>query len=199
MASVHSDLLDVVVIGGGWSGILVCKYAKEHGLKVAVLEQRESIGGVWCFSENPAVTTVMKTTKTSSSATTTEMSDFPMPDEIGEFPKHDDIYKYLNSYVEHFKLKDNFRFNCKVKHVRKYDTSWNTEVEGGQIYRSKNIAVCSGKHIGQVDVCMWGKDRVVKRLFTTSIKALSIKLYCVPSFQLHFAFLHFQSKDYKTN
>ncbi|XP_065065515.1 4-hydroxybenzoate brominase (decarboxylating)-like [Rhopilema esculentum] len=146
MASVHSDLLDVVVIGGGWSGILICKYAKEHGLKVAVLEQRKNIGGVWCFSENPAVTTVMKTTKTSSSATTTEMSDFPMPDKIGEFPKHDDIYKYLNSYVEHFKLKDHFRFNCKVKCVRKYDTSWNIEVEDGQIYRSKNIAVCSGIH-----------------------------------------------------
>ena len=144
MASVQSDVLDVVVIGGGWSGLLICKYAKEHGLSCVVLEKRDDVGGVWYYSDDSDTTTVMKTTQTSSSSTTTEMSDFPMPEEIGEFPKHDDIHKYLKSYYKRFDLQTNFRFNCTVKHVRKFGTIWTTETADGQVYRSRNIAVCSG-------------------------------------------------------
>ena len=144
MASVDSGLLDVVVIGGGWSGLLICKYAKEAGLSVLVLEKRDNIGGVWYYSDDSDTTTVMKTTKTSSSSTTTEMSDFPMPEEIGEFPKHDDVYKYLKSYYKRFGLEANFRFNCTVNHVQKSGNVWSTETDDGHIYRSSNIAVCTG-------------------------------------------------------
>ena len=148
MASVQSDLiLDVIVIGGGWSGLLICKYAKEHGLDVLVLESRDDVGGVWYYSDDPNTTTVMKTTKTSSSSTTTEMSDFPMPVDVGEFPKHDDVYRYLKSYYKNFNLEKNFRFNCTVKHAAKSGFVWTTETTDGRIYRSKNLAVCSGNFI----------------------------------------------------
>lgn len=144
MASVEGDILDVVVLGGGWSGLLACKYAKEHGLSVLVLEKRDDIGGVWNYSDDIGTTTVMKTTRTSSSSTTTEMSDFPMPEEIGEFPKHNDILAYLKSYYDQYEMHENFRFNCIVKQVSKLGRVWTTATEDGRIYRSENIAVCTG-------------------------------------------------------
>ena len=49
MASANEDVIDVVIIGAGWSGLLCCKYVREHNLTVKVLEQRDDVGGVWKF------------------------------------------------------------------------------------------------------------------------------------------------------
>ncbi len=145
MAAVHDDILDVLVVGGGWSGLLACKYAKEHNLTVRVLEKRDKIGGVWCYTEDVSTPTVMKTTSCSSSSSVTEMSDFPMPEEIGEFPKHEDVFDYLLDYYEHFQLERHIIFNCSVNRAEKSGTIWNVETESGVLYRSRNLAVCTGE------------------------------------------------------
>ena len=54
------EINDLIVIGAGWSGLLACKYAKENGLNVVVLEGRENIGGVWKFSEDPEILLQLK-------------------------------------------------------------------------------------------------------------------------------------------
>jgi len=54
------EIVDLIVIGAGWSGLLACKYAKENGLNVVVLEGRENIGGVWKFSEDPEILLQLK-------------------------------------------------------------------------------------------------------------------------------------------
>eukprot|EP00794_Sanderia_malayensis_P008902 gene8902-9853_t len=147
MAAVRNDdTLDILVIGGGWSGMLACKYALEHDLTVLVLEKRPSIGGVWCYSDDPQIPTVMKNTRTSSSTSVTEMSDFPMNEKIGEFPKHTDIYEYLLDYYAHFRLEKCFVFNCEVKQVRKLGKIWNIQTTKGDVYRSRNLAICTGVH-----------------------------------------------------
>jgi hypothetical protein len=46
---------------------------------VLLLEAREDLGGVWRFTPDPDIATVMETTITSSSACVTEASDYPLP------------------------------------------------------------------------------------------------------------------------
>ncbi len=87
--------MDVIIIGAGWSGIYACKYAIENGLKPVVLERRSEIGGVWNYSDDPAITTVMKSTISSSSRIVTEASDFFMDESVGHFMHHRDIIQYL--------------------------------------------------------------------------------------------------------
>lgn len=146
MSSAQDEILDVVVVGAGWSGLLACKYALEEKLTVRVLEKRECIGGVWSFSPDPEITTVMKSSTTSSSSTVTEISDFPMPGNIGEFPKHWDIYKYLNDFANKHSLKRNIHFKCDVKRASKLNGIWNIETADNKEYRAKNMIVCSGVH-----------------------------------------------------
>lgn len=98
MAKSRIVFRDVIVVGAGWSGLLACKCVLEEGLTVMALEKRSDVGGLWCFTEDSDVITVMRNTKTTSSSSVTEMSDFPMPEEIGQFPKHEDVLKYLKSY-----------------------------------------------------------------------------------------------------
>ena len=137
---------DVTVIGGGWSGLVACKYMLEEDLSVVVLEKREDIGGVWLYSDNPNITTVMKTTRCTSSSTVTEMSDFPMPEEIGVFPHHTDVLKYLHTYVDHFNLMPHIRFSTPVKKTEKKGDTWWVECENGEKYTSSRLVVATGLH-----------------------------------------------------
>ena len=88
---------------------------KEEGLSVVALERRGDIGGIWLYSDDPSITTVMKTTRTTSSSTVTEMSDYPMPEEIGQFPHHTDIHQYLHAYADHFNLMPHIQLNIAVQ------------------------------------------------------------------------------------
>ena len=135
---------DVTVIGAGWSGLLAVKYMLEEGLSVRALEKRDSLGGVWYYSDDRSINTVMKSTVASSSTTVTEMSDFPMPKEIGPFPHHTDILQYLHSYADNFHLKQHIQFNIHVASVIKQNNLWHTKSRDGRVYVSKFVVVSSG-------------------------------------------------------
>ena len=137
---------DVTVIGAGWSGIVACKYMLEEGLSVVALEKREDIGGVWLYSDDPNITTVMQSTRTTSSSTVTEMSDFPMPEEIGMFPHQKDIWNYLHSYAETFNLMPHIKLNTEVETVEKKGETWHVSCSNGDVFTSKYLVVASGEH-----------------------------------------------------
>ena len=137
--------IDVIIVGGGWSGMLACKHMIEGGLNPLVIEKRKSFGGVWRFSNDPEVATVMKTTETTSSRSATEMSDFPMKDEYGQFPKHDQILEYLKDYGDKFNIWQYFRYGQHVKKIQKTEDCWQVETNQAT-YQSKYLIVASGVH-----------------------------------------------------
>lgn len=135
---------EVIVIGAGWSGLLACKCMLEEGLTVVALEKRSDVGGLWCYTEDPDIITVMQNTKSTSSSCVTEMSDFPMPEEIGQFPKHAGVLNYLNSYCDAFNLWSHIRLDHCVMKVTKEDEIWRVRCENGQQFTSKFLIVCTG-------------------------------------------------------
>ena len=135
---------DVTVIGAGWSGLVTCKSMLEEGLSVVAIEKREGIGGVWRYSDDPTIPTVMKSTCCTSSTTVTELSDFPMPEEIGMFPHNIDVREYLESYAEKFNLMPHIRLNTGVSQVKKVDKTWHVTSSNGDIYTSTNLIIATG-------------------------------------------------------
>ena len=144
MAGSKAVFTEVIVIGGGWSGLLACKCMLEEGLTVVALEKRTDVGGLWCYSDDPEIITVMQTTKATSSSSVTEMSDFPMPEEIGQFPKHDDVLTYLKSYCDTFNLWPRIRLNHCVNKVTKEEELWLVSCENGRQFTSKFLIMCTG-------------------------------------------------------
>ena len=144
MASLtNNKIYDVLIIGGGWSGLLMCKYALEQGLEPIVLEKRSNIGGIWNFSPDARVVTVQESTCTTSSPSLTEMSDFPIPMEMGDFPHHTAVAHYLGMYATHFNLWERIVFNVSVEQVEKRGEHWEITASDS-VYRSRNVSVCSG-------------------------------------------------------
>ena len=137
---------NVTVLGAGWSGLVACKYMLEEGLSVVALEKREDIGGVWLYSDDPNTITVMRTTRCTSSSTVTEMSDYPMPEEIGMFPHHTDIHRYLRAYANHFNLMPHIKFNTAVCKAEKRGDMWCVQCENGDVYTSSYLVVATGLH-----------------------------------------------------
>ena len=146
MAKNLNNIHDVTVIGAGWSGLVSCKSMLEEGLSVVAIEKREGIGGVWRYSDDPSIPTVMKTTCCTSSTTVTEMSDFPMPEEIGMFPHNIDIKEYLESYTEEFNLMPHIRLNTSVSEVKKVGETWHVTCSNGDMYTSTYLIVATGAH-----------------------------------------------------
>ena len=143
--------VDVLIIGAGWSGLVSCKYMLEEGLSVIVLEKRSHFGGVWRYDDDPKIPTVMRSTQCTSSSTVTEMSDFPMPEEMGMFPHHTDVLEYLQSYAEEFKLQEHMRFNADVDRVEWQKisesppaTRWMITCLNGKSYQSKFLIMATG-------------------------------------------------------
>ena len=136
-------IYDVLIVGGGWSGLLMCKYALEQGLEPLVLEKRSNIGGVWNFSPDTSIVTVQECTSTTSSPSLTEMSDFPMPVEMGDFPHHTAIEHYLRLYATHFNLWERIILDTTVEQVEKSGEYWEVSTSDS-VYIGKNVSVCSG-------------------------------------------------------
>ena len=135
---------EVVIIGAGWSGLLACKSMLEEGLTAVTLEKRPDVGGLWNYTDDPSIITVMKNTKTTSSSTVTEMSDFPMPEEIGQFPKQEDVLSYLKSYCDAFDLWPHIRLGHCVIEIAKADKFWRVRCENEQLFESKFLIICTG-------------------------------------------------------
>jgi dimethylaniline monooxygenase (N-oxide forming) len=143
---------DVIILGAGWSGLMACKYCLTEGLKTLVLESRDTVGGVWAYTEDDRFGGVMKTTQTTSSRCITEISDFPMPAYYPDFPSHDQILAYLKSYCLEFHLNDHIRRKCPVSSLERDYSFWRIRCSDGTQYRSNNVILSTGVHQRPNDV-----------------------------------------------
>ncbi len=137
---------DTCIIGAGWSGLLACKAMKEKGFVPIVLERQPYFGGVWRHDPKRRAGGVMGSTITTSSKGITEMSDFPMPADYPSFPRHDQIYAYLESYVEHFGLRPHLKLGAGAQRVERDGEGWIVTDSTGAVYRVDRVIVCSGVH-----------------------------------------------------
>jgi dimethylaniline monooxygenase (N-oxide forming) len=153
----RNQAYDVIVIGAGWSGLLACKYCVGEGLKTVVLESRDSIGGVWAYTDDQRIGGVMKTTHTTSSRCVTEMSDFPMPTDYPTFPSQEQIRAYLEAYCARFSLNEHIRFNQRVTRLSKRGALWQITTTDGSQWFAPRVIVSSGLHQFPNDVS--GDDR----------------------------------------
>jgi dimethylaniline monooxygenase (N-oxide forming) len=143
---------DVVIVGAGWSGLLACKYCLAEGLNTVVLEARDRIGGVWAYTDDPTQTSVMETTRTTSSRCITEISDFPMPADYPDFPWHWQINSYLAAYCARYGLSAHIALNRPVARIRKTAGKWRIATFDGTEWTAPNIIVASGVHRDPIDV-----------------------------------------------
>ncbi|KAI1906528.1 hypothetical protein LOZ61_006618 [Ophidiomyces ophidiicola] len=145
----------VAIVGAGLSGLTALKHCLEEGFNATVFETRHAIGGQWLFEEPDPVTGKTSTSiypgvLLNSCRDTSFFSDFPIdPAQYPDYFGHLKMLRYLESYADHFGLREHIRFGTKILSCSQgKDGRWDVKIaqEGADTIEDAYDAVfaCSG-------------------------------------------------------
>ncbi len=131
------------IIGAGPSGLAMARNFQKFNIPFMGFERHSSVGGLWDIN-NPH-STVYKSAHLISSKKMTEFSEFPMDEDVADFPSHYDLCKYFNDFADHFKLRENYKFNCEVKSLNKNeDGFWELTLNNDEKYLFRGVVIANG-------------------------------------------------------
>jgi dimethylaniline monooxygenase (N-oxide forming) len=110
--------MKVAVIGSGVSGIASAKTLMRFGHEVVIFEKAEKIGGVWATAY-PGVTL-------QNIAEHYRLTDFPWPFKPENHPTADEVRRYLDAAVAHFRL--DIRRSHEVTALAERPDGWDVTV-----------------------------------------------------------------------
>jgi hypothetical protein len=110
------------IIGAGPSGLAGARNLDRMGIAFDGYESAAEVGGLWNI-DNPR-STVYQSAHLISSKTTTQFTEFPMPDVSPDYPDHAQLRQYFADFAEHFDLNRHFRFNTEVVSVTREGDKW---------------------------------------------------------------------------
>lgn len=147
------------VIGAGAAGLACAKHLLQSGFSnVTIFEIGTKIGGLWCYGNDNGRSSAYRTLHINTAKNITNFSDLPFDSDVKLFPSHDDMYRYLTKFVEHFDLAKHIRFKSRVVSVRLKDGSdrdnpvWVLDVEGGGPEEFDRVIVATGHLSDPMDV-----------------------------------------------
>lgn len=140
----------IALIGAGPSGLAGARCLQKAGIAFQGFEAWSDVGGLWNI-ENPR-STVYASAHLISSKTTTEFTEFPMPEGTADYPGHAELLAYFRAFAAHFDLKKHYRFGTRVLQVEPVsdtpDTRWRVTVDDGsgapQTAEYKGVVIANG-------------------------------------------------------
>jgi cation diffusion facilitator CzcD-associated flavoprotein CzcO len=134
-------IYNVLIIGGGISGIMSLKHLLEEGeTNVIVLNKNKEPFGVWNINNHPSV---LEFTYSVTSKLYLTISDFPIAKDVAEFPHHSVVLDYYKKYANHFGLIPYIKNNIEIIKVKKINNVWHSYTKD-TVYQSRNIIVATG-------------------------------------------------------
>jgi dimethylaniline monooxygenase (N-oxide forming) len=119
----------VAVVGGGPFGLMALKNLVDDGFDVTLLESRPYVGGLWRPSNDDSISAA-ENTRFNTSKYRMAFSDFPVPedDSMEDFPSARQMHRYLESYCDHFNLRQYLRLNSPVQTIRQKSDKWELDI-----------------------------------------------------------------------
>jgi cation diffusion facilitator CzcD-associated flavoprotein CzcO len=138
-----AEPLDMVVVGGGITGIYQLYRAREAGFSVQLLEAGSGVGGTWFWNRYPGARF------DSESYTYGYLFSEELFDEwewTEHFAEQPEIERYLNHVVDRFDLRRHVRFGSRVT-AASYDESanlWHVSTEDGFTVDARFLVSATG-------------------------------------------------------
>ena len=134
---------DVVILGGGFAGLLAGAYLKKAGVDgVRVIEMAGDFGGVWYWNRFPGI-----------QCDNDSYCYIPMLEELGFMPskKYADgaeIFEHCRNIGKHFGLYDGALFSTRVRELRWDDTlqRWRIGTDRGDDIRARFVVMAQGSY-----------------------------------------------------
>nr|XP_050860583.1 flavin-containing monooxygenase 2-like isoform X3 [Vespula vulgaris] len=151
------------VIGAGAAGLAALRHFTSSTYKdeIVCYEKTEEIGGTWVYREEtgldrynlPIHTSMYKSLRTNLPKEVMGFPDFPIPDRPESYLTRNEILNFLNSYCDHFKLRQYIRFLHHVEYVEPISENhkWSVKVRDlkENVVKTETfdaIMVCNGHY-----------------------------------------------------
>lgn len=136
---------EVGIIGAGSSGVAAAKALKQRGIPFECFEAGSDIGGNWRYENDNGMSSSYRSLHIDTSKQNLQYSDFPMPDHMPEFMSHWQVMEYLESYADHFGVREHIRFRTVVEEVSPADDGgWVMRLDNGEARRYRAVIVANG-------------------------------------------------------
>lgn len=126
-------IYDVLIIGGGQSGLANAYYLRRAKLDYLILDEQETCGGAW----NKAWDSLTLF----SPADHSSLPGWPLPKSDAVFPRRMEVVNYLCEYIKHYQLP--IQSNTKVETVSKENGIFTVSTNKGN-FSAKSIIAATG-------------------------------------------------------
>lgn len=151
------EVFDVIVIGGGQSGLAVGYYLRRTGLNYLILDANELPGGSWQH--------YWKSLRLFSPAQWSSLPGIIMPGGPDYYPSLKEIIDYLKNYEHKYQLP--IQRPVKVKQVVKENQQFLLETDQGE-FRAKAVVSATGSFRQPYTPDIAGKDQFKGKVIRSS-------------------------------
>lgn len=129
-----------LIIGAGFIGLGIAEALKTAGISYDQVDASDDVGGNWHHG-------VYETAHIISSKKITQFTHYPMPEDYPDFPSAQNMRDYLQSFADHFDLRQHIQLNCTVQYVRPVENNlWEVTLDNNKTRLYKGIMLCNGHH-----------------------------------------------------
>jgi cyclohexanone monooxygenase len=138
-----SDRFEAIVIGAGFSGLYALHRLRQLGIRAAVLEKAENVGGTWLFNRYPGARCDIESIEYSYSFSDEIQQEWVWTETM---PAQPEIEAYLNFVADRLDLRRDIRFNTNVVAMT-FDedaAEWAVETAAGEVFAAPFVVAASG-------------------------------------------------------
>src|SRR5215204_413614 len=135
--------LEVIVVGGGISGLYSLYKLRELGLTARAFEAGSGLGGTWYWNRYPGCRCDIESLEYSFSFSPELEQEWHWPARYGTQPQ---ILEYLDHVADRFDLRRYITFNTRAvsAHYDSAANAWTVTTDGGESLKSRYVIMATG-------------------------------------------------------
>jgi cation diffusion facilitator CzcD-associated flavoprotein CzcO len=163
-----AELLDALVLGGGFGGMHMLFQLRGMGLKVVALEAGDSVGGAWYWNRYPGARCDVESLAYSYSFSPVIDDEWTWTERYATQPE---ILRYMNFVCDRLDLRKDIRFNSRlVRAVFDEDRAiWTFTTENGDVYRARHFVSSAGPISAPIWPDIPGRETFKGELYHTAL------------------------------
>ncbi|MCE2526791.1 MAG: NAD(P)-binding domain-containing protein [Actinomycetia bacterium] len=135
--------LDVAVVGGGPSGLILARRLARTDASFEVYERQPDLGGIWNIDAPGSP--IYESAHFISSKTLSGFPGFPMADDFPDYPSHRQVLSYIHAFADRFDLRRHIRFGTSVERAAPTaDGAWELSFDDGGARRCRYLICANG-------------------------------------------------------
>lgn len=142
-AASTTDVLDVIVVGGGFGGMCASYTFREMGLKIQCFEAGSDLGGVWFWNRYPGARVDLPSIDYSFAFAPEIEQEWTWSEEFAAQPE---LLKYIDFVATRLDLRKHFRFNTRITGARRDEATglWHVTTDQGDTLLTRYCVMATG-------------------------------------------------------